>query len=100
MDYLECIRTQLQDYLVDILSLPRSPVEEEMHSCLSRDISEPQATAASETSLSVEETHPFTVRNLSTGEALDLRDENSPDFASRYAQLLSRSDPQGLENFL
>lgn len=94
MDYIQGLRTRLQDYLVDLLSLPCSPAEEEMLSCLS----EPQATAASETS--VEEMHPYTVRNLSTGEALDLRDENSPDFAGKYAQLLCRSDRQGLETFL
>lgn len=100
MDYLQCLRTRLQDYLVDILSLPNSPAEEEMQSCLSHETSEPQATATSETSLSVEDTHPYTVRNLSTGEALDLRDENSPDFAAKYAELLCLSDRQGLETFL
>lgn len=100
MDYFGHLRSRLQDYLVGVLSLPSSPAEDEMHSCLSHDISEPLATAASENSVSVEEAYQFTVRNLSTGETLDLRDENSPDFASRYAHLLCRADKEGLEHFL
>ena len=38
----------------------------------------------------------FQVRNLTTGEMLDLRDENDPGFAQKYAQVLTLSqEPEG-----
>lgn len=33
----------------------------------------------------------FLVRNLTTGESIDLRDENDPGFAQKYAQVLTLS---------
>ena len=37
----------------------------------------------------------YQVRNLTTGETLDLRDENDPDFPQKYALLTLSKDPEG-----
>ena len=94
MECYGCLYSRLQNFLISVLSLPSASLEDQGESFLS----DPQPTAPSESYL--EESHAFIVKNLCTGEALDLREENSPDFAQRFASLLSHSDKQAVGKFL
>jgi hypothetical protein len=42
----------------------------------------------------------FKIKNLDTGEAIDLRDENQEAFTTQFARLTSRDTCMELEDFL
>ena len=101
------VQHRLEDWLFSLLVLPTHPADPASPSSVS-ELSEqpsapsepPRTIATADTFASLEETQAFTVKNLTTGEMLDLRDENKPDFAMKYASLLRVTDAERVESYL